>query len=186
MPRSYGYQYETSPRKIKPEYTKQTRKVQSKTAKKPQYKKNTSPKNNNSKNEKLKNDKSKMSQTNTAKIKFSIFIKCVLLCLIVFIMIFRNSQISQSFSEIQKLKTSITSIEKENSQLEISIQNSLNLNNIEQAAKELLGMQKRTNKQTIYINLPKKDYVEPRTEEIIIEENKSWFDTITEKIKNIF
>lgn len=186
MPRNYGYQYETSPRKIKPEYTKTIKKVQSKSKKKPQYKKNVSPKNNTSKNERLKSDKSKQTQNDTAKIKFSIFTKCVLLCLIVFIMIFRNSQISQSFSEIQKLKSSITSIEKENSQLEISIQNSLNLNNIEQAAKELLGMQKRTNKQTIYINLPKKDYVEARTEEIIIEENKTWFDNITEKIKNVF
>lgn len=186
MPRNYGYQYETSPRKIKPEYTKTTKKTQSKTKKKPQYKKVTTSKSKNIKNEKLKVDKTKEIQANATKLKFSVFIKCVLLCLIVFIMIFRNSQISQSFSEIQKLKTSITDIEKENSQLEISIQNSLNLNNIEQAAKELLGMQKRTNKQTIYISLPKKDYVEPRTEEIIIEEEKSWFDNISEKIKNIF
>ena len=31
-------------------------------------------------------------------------------------------------------------------------------------------MQKLSSKQTVYINLPKKDYVEQRTEEVIIEE----------------
>ena len=48
----------------------------------------------------------------------------------------------------------------------------MNLNNIEQAAKSLLGMQKLSSKQTVYINLPKEDYVEQRTEEVIIEEPK--------------
>ena len=39
-------------------------------------------------------------------------------------------------------------------------------------AKELLGMQRLTNKQTVYISIPKKDYVEHRAEEVIIEELK--------------
>ena len=101
-------------------------------------------------------------------------------------MLIRNSQLSEAFSKIQDLKTQITSIEKENDQLEISIQNNSNINNIEQKARELLGMQKISPKQIVYINLPKKDYVEPKTEEVIIEEEKSFFDNLLEKIKNIF
>ena len=103
-----------------------------------------------------------------------------------FFIIFRNSQISEAFSKIQTLKNQIATIEKENDQLEINIQNSVNLQTIEQAAKEKLGMQKLTSKQTVQINLPKKDYTEPRTEQVIIEQNQNWFDKIIEKIKNIF
>ena len=38
----------------------------------------------------------------------------------------------------------------------------------------------------IYINLSKKDYIEPRTEKVIIEEEKSWIDELKEEINNIF
>jgi len=43
-------------------------------------------------------------------------------------------------------------------------------------------MQKLTNKQTVYISLPKKDYVEPATEEVIIEKETNWFQNIINKI----
>ena len=43
-------------------------------------------------------------------------------------------------------------------------------------------MQKLTNKQAVYVSLPKKDYIETATEEVKIEENQNWF----EKILNIF
>ena len=177
--RTYGYQYETSPRKIKPEYEK---------TKKQDYKKKSSI--NNSKKtksvKKKKEEEKKKYKKNLGKAKFGIFYKAVLLFALLFIMLFRNSQISESFSKIQGLKAEITTIQKENDQIEISIQNSLNINHIEQAAKELLGMQKLTNKQTVYINLPKKDYVEHRAEEVIIEENKGFFGNLVDKFLNIF
>ena len=47
-------------------------------------------------------------------------------------------------------------------------------------------MQKLSNKQIVQISLPKKDYIEPRTEKVIINEEQSLFDKIVEKIKNIF
>ena len=38
-------------------------------------------------------------------------------------------------------------------------------------------MRKLTNKQTVYINLPKKDYVESPSEKVVIEENeKGWLE----------
>ena len=86
---------------------------------------------------------------------------------------------------IQSLKTEMSKIQKENDQLEIGIQNSLNLNNIEQAAKEMLGMQKLTNKQIVYINLRKEDYVLPTTETVIIEDNTTLLTKVVNFIKDV-
>ena len=41
-------------------------------------------------------------------------------------------------------------------------------------------------KQTIYLTLPKKDYVEPSTEEVVIEENTGIMQNIIDFITNIF
>ena len=178
--RNYSYQYETSPKKLKPEYD-------SNKSKKNQYKKkaSTSKKKKTSMSKK-KQDEIKKHKKEVSKAKFGIFIKSVLLFGILFLVLFRNSEINESFSKIQALKAELTAIQKENDQLEISIQNSLNINNIEKEAKELLGMQKLTNKQTVYINLPKKDYVEYRAEEITIKEEKNIFKSIVSFFKNTF
>lgn len=98
---------------------------------------------------------------------------------------YRNSQINEKFNEVQDLKQQLASLEKENEQLEVSIENSLNANNVEKLAKEQLGMQKLTNKQTVNVILPKKDYVEPSKEEITIEddENENWFQKLLDKLK---
>ena len=45
-------------------------------------------------------------------------------------------------------------------------------------------MQKLTNKQTVYVTLPKKDYVESASEEVVIEKEKSWFEQVVDKIFN--
>ena len=96
---------------------------------------------------------------------------------------YRNSQINEKFNEVQDLKQQLASLEKENEQLEVSIENSLNANNIEKLAKEQLGMQKATSSQTKYISLPKKDYVEGATEEIQMEENQNFIQKIINKYK---
>ncbi len=95
---------------------------------------------------------------------------------------YRNSQINEKFNQVQASKRELSSLQKENEQLKVSIENSVNLNTIEKLAKEKLGMQKLTNKQTVYVVLPKKDYVESTTEEVIIEEEKNWLEQLIEKI----
>ena len=95
---------------------------------------------------------------------------------------YRNSQINEKFNRVQTLKRELSTIEKENEQLKVSIENSVNLNTIEKLAKEKLGMQKLTNKQTMYITLPKKDYVESASEEVVVEEEENWFEQIINKI----
>lgn len=179
MSRSYEYQYDTNPRKIKPEYDRSSKKKT--TAKKKSVAKKP-------KKDVKKDSKStvKVDAKTLNKARFQIGIKSIALVGILFIILFRNSQINESFAKIQALKAEKTSIQKINDQLEINIQNSLNLNNVEQAAKELLGMQKLTNKQTRYISLPKKDYVETKAEEVIIEEKEGFAEKLIEKIGDIF
>ena len=87
---------------------------------------------------------------------------------------YRNSQINEKLASLQK----------ENEQLKVNIANGLNLNNIEKIAKEKLGMQKLTNKQTLYVSLPKKDYVESASEKVVIEKEKNWFENFVNKIFN--
>ena len=107
--------------------------------------------------------------------------------LVLFVISYRNSQINESFAKVQSLKEDLSQIQKENEQLNVNIQNSLNLTQIEQKAKDLLGMQKLTTKQTMYVNLPKRDYVEPATEEVIIkEEEPGFFEKIVDGITNFF
>lgn len=186
--RQYSYQYETSPRKIKPDYSKPKRNApqynKPKTKAKPKVKQ---PEKVVVKNTTKKQEDLKAKNALIAKTKVSVFFKCALLFLIVFFMIFMNTKLSESITQIQKLKAQITELQKENDQLSINIQNNINLNNIEQAAKELLGMQKLSNRQTLYINLPKTDYIEPRTEMVIIEESKpTVIESLIQKIKDIF
>lgn len=95
---------------------------------------------------------------------------------------YRNSQINEKFTQVQSQKKELASLQKENEQLKVNIANGLNLNNIEKLAKEKLGMQKLTNKQTLYVSLPKKDYVESASEKVVIEKEQNWFENFVNKI----
>lgn len=186
--RQYAYQYETSPRKIKSEYNKPRKNANqyNKAKTKQKAKITTSKKQDDMNKAKKKQEEQKAKNALIAKTKVAIFFKSAILFVIVFFMLFMNSRISESFTQIQNLKLQITELQKANDQLEINIQNSLNLNNVEQKAKELLGMQKLSNKQTSYISLSKKDFVEPRTEKVIIEEETNWLDQMIEKLQKMF
>lgn len=162
------YQYGTNPRKVEPEYSPYKQKTTNKSRKPEVLKTKTKAEVKVSKKEKIKT---------TKRIGLVIAIFIVLLTIS-----YRNSQINENFNQVQNLKKELSSLEKENEQLKVNIENSVNLNNIEQAAKEKLEMQKLTNKQAVYVSLPKKDYIETSTEEVKIEEDQNWF----EKILNIF
>ena len=173
-----AYQYETSPRKYEPEYTRTKKR-------KKQKNKNVQNTQKVKKAQKEKQDKRRQKIENL-KFRVAIIFNAAMLLTIMFAVMYRHALITQSFSEIQALKAKVNEIQKENDQLEISIQNSLNLSTIEQTAKEMLGMQKLTNKQTVYLTLPKKDYVEPGAEEVVIEENIGIIQSIINFITNIF
>ncbi len=158
------YQYETSPRKLQPEYEPIIKKY---------------PKKTKAKKSKVKTlKKQKIQSKRKIKIQIKIIGYLIIIFTILFAISYRNALIDKNFLEVKDLRNNLAAIQKENEQLEVSIENSLNLQTIEQSAKEMLGMQKLNNKQTIYINLPKQDYIEPATEEIIKEDNTNWFEKI--------
>lgn len=158
------YQYETSPRKLQPEYE---------VRKNPNVGKKSST---------LSNKKAQKKK----KIRLKNHTRAVLYLVVGFVILFaisyRNSLITASFDKKESLKKELAVLEKENAQLEVNMENSLNLNNIEKAAKEKLGMQKLDESQKVYVNLPKEDYVEPASEQVIVEENTNWFTNLINKI----
>ncbi|MCI8384436.1 MAG: hypothetical protein HFJ33_06235 [Clostridia bacterium] len=159
------YEYGTNPRKLEPDV--QRRKT---TQKKKIKVVEDLPKQDN----KILKEQKKQ-QTKLTLVVIGIFI-------ILLTISYRNSQINEKFNQVQSLKRELSLIQKENEQLKVSIANSVNLNTVEKLAKEKLGMQKLTNKQTMYITLPKKDYVEATTEEVIIKDEKNWFEKIMDLI----
>ncbi len=168
MPK-YNYQYETSPRKVKPEYETKRKNNQRKKYEE-QIKINEKQKKEAMKLEKKKHNKN---------VAFIIAIFLILLAVS-----YRSSLINEKFSAIQKDKATLSALQKTNDQLEVSIESSLNLKNVEEVAKEKLGMQKLENEQKVYVNLDKKDYIETSTEDIKISksENTNWFMNIINKI----
>ena len=152
-----GYQYETSPRKLQPSY---------KPKKKPDLRI-------------LETRKQKNKATGAERKKqIRMALSIVGIFAVLLTISYRNSQINEKFNKVQSLKREISSLQKENEQTKVNIENNLNSNYIEQQAKEKLGMKKLTNKQTVYINLPKKDYVESPYEKVLIEEEteKGWLE----------
>lgn len=164
-----GYQYETSPRKLQPEYEPQINPYK--------QKKTTTRKVN--KNSTKKVTKSKLKPRSKALLYLIIGFSTL------FAISYRNSLITENFNQKENLKKNLSSIQKENEQVRISIENSLNLNNVEQSAKEMLGMHKLDNSQKVYISLQKKDYIEPATEEVVIDEDVNLFQKLLNGFKKI-
>lgn len=166
-----GYQYETSPRKIRPEYE----------PKKTVAKKKASNINNNKKVRKnTSNEKIKK-----AKYNYRPIIYIMLGFIMLFTISYRYSLINEKYNQKENIKSQVSAVQKQNEQLKVSIENSLNLNSVEKAAEEKLGMQKLDNNQKIYLNLQKKDYVEPAAEEVVLEDNSTWFTKLLAKLTQI-
>ena len=157
------YQYETSPRKLQPEYEP----IKKRYPKKSTAKKTTS--------------KTKVQKNNKTKIMMYIGIAFVIL----FAVSYRNALIAQKYSEIKELKSELSEVEKENKQLEVNIESKTNLGAIEEKASKDLGLKKLDDSQTVYVSLEKQDYIESSSEEVKLEE-ANWFENIINKIKNIF
>lgn len=165
--RLYSYQYDTSARKLNTERNAPKKKTPSK----PKTK------------SKLSKDKIKAKETKVAKVNFTVILMLTLGC-VLFIM-YRSVKINESFAETQSLTQTISDLEKENSQISVNIQNALNLSNIENTATTELGMQKLTNKQTVYVSLDTKDYVEMNSENKVQEE-ENFFVKLWNKFCDLF
>lgn len=218
--RFYGYQYDTSPRKLSQEQIPYRNRYSQKKAdiasnynekddsiklkkseaeslniKKSSYDKKketiarnnynanykTQPKTQNSIQKEDKNNRAKNSLKNTTyniKVKLKMVMFLITGFSILFAISYQNSLISESFNRKEQYKKKMEALSKTNQQIEVGIENSLNLNNIEQAAKDKLGMKKLDNNQKIYVSLPKQDYVAPAAEQIIMEEEMGFFEKL--------
>ena len=162
------YQYETSPRKLQPEYTPVKKKYPKKsTAKKQEIKTNN-----------------KKQQAKNNNLKILLYIGAMFA--ILFAISYRNALIAQEYNQIKSLKAQLAEVEKENKQLEVNIESKTNLGAIEEKAEKELGLKKLDDSKTVYVSLDKSDYIESSIEEVKIEENKNLFENIINKIKNIF
>ena len=164
-----GYQYGTSPRKLEPDYTR-------KTSQRPKRKPLKVVK-------ELPRQQIQISKEQRKK-QMKTTVTVVGLFLLLLTISCRNSQIDRQFDQIQDQKKQLAALQKENEQLKVSIENSVNISNIEKVAKEELGMQKLSGKQTVYVTLPKKDYVESASEKVVIEKSKTWWEKVADKILN--
>ena len=134
----FGYEYGATPRKLEPEYgPRKTKKSKEEFEK--QIKINEKQKKEAMKMEKKKHNK------NVALVA-AIF-------LILLTISYRSSLINERFNEIQNSKEKLASIQKTNGQLEVSIESSLNLSNVKNAAKDKLGMQELDNGQKVYVTI---------------------------------
>lgn len=131
-------------------------------------------------NEVEKNVNSGNVKITKAKVKARLKVVMFLLASfsVLFAISYQNSLINESFNRKEQYKKELEALSKTNQQIEIGIENSLNLTNIEQVAKEKLGMQKLNNNQKIYVSLPKEDYVAPAAEQIVMEEDLNFFERI--------
>ena len=165
---SYGYQYGSAALELEPEV---------RTPKKSPKKQIAN--NGNKTKGKAKRIKSKQYQEKVkaqeaivARINFTIIMVIALGSIL--LLMYRNVKIRESFAGVQSLSKEVSSLEKENSQLVVNMQNNLNLSNIESTAASTLGMQKLSSKQTVYIKLDAKDYTEVSQKSIVKEDKTSF------------
>ena len=156
MARQAMYQYETSPRKLEPKYSNKPKRAK-----------------------KVKS-KTKVKLYNTKPLLY-IAIGFAML----FVISYRNSVINENYAKKESLKNQLSQVEKENEQLKVNIESSLNLNNVEKRAREELGMQKLSNEQKIYVDLQKQDYIETSAEDVKIKENSNFWEKIMNSLTKI-
>ena len=162
------YQYETSPRKLQPDYTP---------VKKRYPKKSTAKK---------QNVKSQVKKEEVKNLNSKIIVYIAVVFIALFAISYRNALIAQTYSQVKDLKSELAQVEKENKQIEINIESQTNLGAIEEKAKNELGLKKLDDSQIVYVSLDKQDYVESSMQEVKIEDDSNWFESIINKIKNIF
>jgi len=174
MPRA-SYQYGTSPRKYEPEYTPRTTRGKA-TKKSGDNKKSAkkAPKKSDAKKriEQQKAKKVEERKNRTVQVIVVLAIFGMLLALS-----YREIRIMEMFNQKKDLENQLSTIQKENGQIEKSIreeESKLNWNDIKQTASEQLGMQAKT---AVPVDLEKSDNVET-TSKLIKQEEINFIEKI--------
>ena len=163
MPRT-SYQYGTSPRKYEPEYRPRTTSKKT-TATKVNTKK--VPKKSDAK-KRIEEQRAKKRQERKSKTLQVVVVLAVFGMLLA--LSYREITIMEMFNQKKDLENQLSTIQKENGQIEKSIreeESKLNWNDIKQTASEQLGMQTKT---AVPVDLEKTDNVETTSKLIKKEE----------------
>lgn len=162
-----AYQYETSPRKLKPEYERIKR---------------TYPK---------KTTARRISREQEAK-RLKVLYRRIIMYVVIgfiglFIISYRYSLIDDTHKALKQEETKLAMLKKETTQLEANIESSLNLKKIEEEARNQLGMRELSAEQKVYVSLPKTDHIETSSDTVITSESKeNWFMDLINKIAKSF
>lgn len=171
MPRT-SYQYETSPRKYEPEYTRISSTKEKKVQKKKVAKKNTA---------KVLAERQKAKKAQEKKNKFIQVVFVIAVFGMLLAISYREISIMEMFNQKKDMESQLAVIEKENGQVQKNIkeeESKLDWNEIKKRATEELGMQTKIGTP---VNLEKTDNVETKTK--LIKEEKT---SILEKIVKYF
>ena len=195
--RFYGYQYVTNPRKLSPEHIPYRNRYPKKEEPEkyiPEYRKkqithkrekvNSDSRVNVKDNKKQSNIQGSRKNKTNIKPKLKIVMLLIAGFSVLFAISYQNSLISESFNKKEQYKKEMEALSKTNQQIEVSIENSLNLKNIEEVAKDKIGMQKLNNNQKIYVSLPKEDYVAPAAEQVIMDDDVGFFEKLIKGFTN--
>ena len=160
--KNYGYQYETSPRKIEPEYeTKKTKQQKKKVSSKKQPKKSVK-----------KQNKKKKKFELSFEVKF--FINSMIVFSLVFAMIACQALVEQKYKE---------SLKKEYNELMASVNGNDEFSDDVRILASEYGMQ---TKSATLIDLGTSDYIESSGDRIEKEEKSGVFEKIWDWIKDRF
>jgi len=161
--KGYGYQYETSPRKIEPEYGKK--------------KKTTNKKKINNKKNVKNNKKSKKQQKKKFQISFEVkfFINSMIVFSLIFAMIALQAFVNQKYKEKQNLKNKYDEL--------VSSMNLKSAGN--EDIHDVAASYGMETKSVTLISLEKSDYIESSNNEIKVKES-SFFGKIANWFKEIF
>lgn len=102
-----------------------------------------------------------------------------------FLIIYRGAVADEEFRQVSKLKEQVEENQKENSQLKFNLQTAASILNIEDEARNKLGMTKLDPSQIRKVNIPREDLVERLDKGIIKDKEKGFLNTIIEKILDI-
>lgn len=153
-------------------------------------------------NKKTENKKSKINNVNTInktsvsegekievkknKLNLRVVFSILTIFILAFIILYRESRLDVRAKEIARLKDNIKKIEKENSQIELSLKSASNLSNIQKIAVEKLGMKKMSNSNTVKVEIDVEDSIEPVVVTKIEREETNFFKKIYNNILDFF
>ena len=128
-----------------------------------------------------KNREPKKAKVNVKKTKNNIFLGTSIF-IVALTIVLRYAMINNMNMENIRLKEELNTINNVNAQLQLAAERQVNLSEIEEYAKNSLGLQKPQNYQIEYINLDKEDLIDNK----VVTENKTGIKEILLNIVEFF